>query len=109
MTDITRKRGDTYADVINISSAGSPLDVTGYTFLLTVDTQKAPSDTSTQVYQLTGTILDAVNGQVEFAPSAVQADQVGGFYYDVQMTDGAGRKRTVLAGKYKYVQDITKV
>jgi len=34
---------------------------------------------------------------------------VGGFYYDVQMTDGAGRKRTVLAGKYKYVQDITKV
>lgn len=109
MTDITRKRGDTYADVINITSGGAPLDVTGYTFLLTVDPEKAPVDNTNNVYQLTGTILDAANGKVEFAPDATQANQLGSFFYDVQMTDGAGRKRTILAGKYKYVQDITKV
>ena len=48
------------------------------------------------------------NGRVEFAPTAMQADQVGAFYFDVQMIDGAGRKRTIEGGKYKYEQDITK-
>lgn len=110
MTVITRKRGDTYADEFIFKSAKTklPLNVTGYTFLLTVDTLKTPPDETTKVYQLTGTILDAAAGRVEFAPSALQANQVGAFFYDVQMVDGAGRKRTPIADKYKYEQDITK-
>lgn len=40
--------------------------------------------------------------------AAMQTDRVGDFYYDVQMVDGAGRKRTIVSGKYKYAQDITK-
>ena len=49
-------------------------------------------------------------GRVEFAPSALQADQTpGAYWYDVQMIDGASRKRTIALDKYKYEQDISKV
>ena len=110
MSNITRKRGDTYADELTItsSSTGLPVNITGYSFLLTVDTRQNPTDETTQVYQLTGAIISGVNGRVEFAPSDAQADHVGDYYYDVQMLDGAGRKRTIASGKYKYTQDITK-
>lgn len=110
MTDITRKRGDTYADEFVLSNATTrrPLDVTGYTFLLTVDRNKAPPDTTSRVFQIEGAILDAAAGRVEFAPTALQADNVGSFFYDMQMVDGAGRIRTVVSGKYKLGQDITK-
>lgn len=110
MSNIERKRGDTYADEFIIKSAttGLPINIAGYFFTLTLDPSRAPEDASGNVYALSGTILDAPNGRVEFAPTAIQADQLGAFYYDVQMVDGAGRKRTVVAGKYTYKQDITK-
>lgn len=110
MTDIIRKRGDTYADEITIKSAttGLPINITGYSFLLTLDPAKEPTSAALNVYQLTGVILDAAAGRVEFAPTTLQADQVGVFYFDVQMVDGAGRKRTIESGKYTYKQDITK-
>lgn len=111
MADITRKRGDTYADVFTIKSAatGTAIDLTGYTFVLTVDPDKAPVDSANNLYQLTGVLTDAANGTVEFAPTAIQANQVGTFYYDVQMLDPLGRKRTITGGKYKYEQDISKL
>lgn len=110
MTDLTRSRGDTYADIILVvDSAGAAVDITGFNFLLTLDTSKAPVDSSNNLYQLTGTITSAAGGRVEFAPTALQADLVGSYFYDVQMTDSAGRIRTIASGKYKYVQDITKV
>lgn len=110
MTDITRKRGDTYADewIIKSAATGLPVDISGYTFRLTVDSRKDPDDETTKAFSIDGTILDAAAGRVEFAPSDAQADRVGAFFYDVQMIDGAGRKRTFDAGKYKLVQDITK-
>jgi hypothetical protein len=110
MSDIERPRGDTYADefVIKSKSTGLPINITGYTFVMTVDPEQYPEDSSNNLYSLNGTILDAPNGRVEFAPTVTQANQVGKFFYDVQMVDGAGRKRTVLRGKYTYKQDITK-
>lgn len=110
MTDITRKRGDTYADDYTITNktTGLPINITGYTFTLTVDPSAAPVDDTANLYSLTGTIIDGPTGRVEFAPTAMQADQLGKFFFDVQMTDGAGRKRTIDSGKYTYTQDITK-
>jgi hypothetical protein len=111
MSDITRYRGDTYADefVIKSKATGLPINIAGYTFLLTVDPEKAPVSDTNNLFSIVGTIVDAPTGRVEFAPSAPQADRVGSFFYDVQMIDGAGRKRTVVMAKYKFVQDITKV
>ncbi len=111
MTDIVRRRGDTYADEFIIKSAttGQPIPIAGYQFKLTVDPEAAPANADNNLFQVDGQIIDALNGRVEFPPLADQVDHVGSYFYDVQMIDGAGRKRTVVAGKYKLVQDITKV
>lgn len=110
MTDITRKRGDTYADEFSVLSGttGLVIDITGFTFLLTVDTEKNPLDATNNLYQLMGVITDASNGLVEFVPSSSNTDLLGKYYFDIQMTDGAGRIRTIDKGFYKFVQDITK-
>ena len=110
MTAITRKRGDTYAETITITDTRRvPIDITGYTFRLTVDQQEAPVDTSTNLFSVAGTILDAAAGTVEFALTAQQADRAPGtYYYDLQLTDGAGRIRTVALDKWVVVQDISK-
>jgi hypothetical protein len=110
MTDITRKRGDTYADEFTITykSTGLPVNLTGYTFVLTVDSSKAPVDESTKQYSVVGEIIDAINGRVGFAPSSIQANRVGSFFFDAQWIDPLGRIRTFDAGKYVYTQDISK-
>lgn len=104
MSSITRKRGDTYPIELRL---GKPIP-DGATFLLTVDPKKDPKSSSTNLFQLTGTILDQQKGYVEFPVSSSAADHVGDFYYDAQMTDESGLKYTVADGKYKLNQDITK-
>jgi len=110
MTTITRRRGDTYADLITVTdSTGAPINITGYTFQLTVDPEKAPATAANNLFSITGTILDAIAGTVEFAPSALQADQTPGtYFYDIQMVDGLGRIRTIALDKWVVTQDITK-
>lgn len=110
MSDIERKRGDTWADefVIKNKKTKAPINLAGYSFVLTVDPNKEPPDATTNLYSVTGVILDAAAGRVEFPPLPADVDRTGTFYYDVQMTDGAGRKRTVISGKYIFKQDITK-
>lgn len=111
MAIITRRRGDTYADEITVTSetTGAAINITGYSFKMTLDPAKDPMDDSTKLYEVIGTILDPITGRVEFAPSVPQADQLPGtYYYDIQMVDGAGRKRTIALDKYVYQQDITK-
>ena len=101
MSDLERRRGDTYADEFQILSenTGAVIDITGYTFLLTVDPEKKPSDATNNLFELTGTITDAATGLVEFAPNATQTDEVGTYFYDAQLTDTAGRIRTFNSGK----------
>jgi hypothetical protein len=110
MSNIERKRGDTYANewVIKSRSTGLPVNITGYSFLLTVDPSPGPGGSATNLFQIVGNIVDAAAGRVEFAPSALQADNIGSFFYDVQMIDGAARKRTFDSGTYLLKQDITK-
>lgn len=108
--NLERRRGDSYADEFEITSetTGQPVDITGFTFLMTVDPEKAPVNSDNNIFQVAGNITDGPNGLVEFAPTAVQTDVLGSYFYDIQMTDTGGRIRTVIAGKYKLVQDITK-
>lgn len=111
MTIFTRRRGDTYADEITVISktTSAAIDITGYTFVMTLDPSQAPSTVANNLYQITGVIVDAPAGRVEFAPTALQSNQAPGtYYYDIQMIDGAGRIRTIALDKYIYTQDITK-
>ena len=106
--NITRKRGDTIPDVFLISKGGIATNLTGTVIKLTVDKHQSPIDSSTQVYQLVGTVSDPTTGKVCFTPSPSQADVVGYFYYDIQMTDSYNSVQTILDGTYTYLQDITK-
>jgi hypothetical protein len=107
---ITRRRGDTYPVQITITdSAGDPVDITGASFVLTVNAVEDPDTPGTEEFDLTGAIVaPATDGVVEFTPTAGDVDLVGRFFYDVQMTDVSGHIRTILAGVWDFVQDITK-
>ncbi len=107
---IERTRGDTYADVFTIVNMETrlPANIDGCSFKLTVDATSNPSDVSTQIYQIPGNITSAGEGIVSFAPTAQQANLVGYYYYDVEMTDSYGQVFTLVKGLYAYFQDITK-
>lgn len=91
------------------SVSGAAIDITGGSFLLTVNTDPEPTDASDQVFQLTGVITDGPNGVVEFTPSAANLDQTPGvLFYDVQWTDASSNVRTVIKGEIEIRQDITK-
>lgn len=107
--ELERRRGDNFARRIALTQNGQALDITGASFLKTVNAERDPADTGNQLYQVVGGIVDAAGGVVEFAPTPLQADQPPGrYHYDIQMTDVAGRKRTILAGAISIKQDITK-
>jgi hypothetical protein len=109
MTLITRYRGDTAPDQFTITRDGTAVDITGCTFELSVNSEKDPVDITSQLFSVAGTITAAASGEVEFAPSAVEADQTPGrYFFDVEMVDGTGAIRTVTKGVYRFVQDITK-
>lgn len=106
MAAIKRRRGNTRKDRMTVKSesTGLPIDVTGCTFVMHVTTDKAPDALTTNLlYTLTGTILDAVNGSIAFAPSLLQATQVDGtYYYEVIMTGTDTLTETIALDKYIY-------
>jgi hypothetical protein len=108
MTAITRQRGDSYPMDFTVTANDVPLDITGCTFTMSANPEKEPADDSENIFALTGVILEAVDGTVRFTPTEADTDHVGKFYYDVQMVDATGAKRTVQKSTLTLKQDITK-
>ncbi len=110
-TTLSLYRGDSYPILFTIKDAASstPIDLTGCSLLLTVDTLAEPPDDTTQVFQLTGA-LDASpsTGKVYFTPDTTDTATVGSYYYDVQLTDADGNIRTVVKSTLTIAMDITK-
>ncbi len=106
---IERYRGDTSADSITVNyRSGYAVDLTGCIVLLTVSNELNPVDATNQLFQIIGTSPLPTNGVVLFYPNSTQADHVGTYYYDIQITDASGYKRTVAKDVYVFIQDITK-
>lgn len=108
--DICRTRGDTFPlDYTLRDDQGTAIDITTFSFKLTVDPSPDPTDASTNLFQLVATIVDGVNGRFQFPITTVQADQAPEtYFYDLQMIDGGGNIRTIAKGKFTFTQDITK-
>ena len=104
---ISRFRGDTYPIPFTAKVNGTPIDITGYAFVMSLSTKENPS-AADYVWQIGGTIDDTTNGRGHFDLTEQQADQVGNFYYDVQVTDAAGKRHTPRKGRMVFTQDITK-
>lgn len=112
-TSVARFRGDTEALTLKlVDSAGSAIDITGYTFKLTISSSKAPVDTSDQLAQEIGSITNAVGGEVTFpvSPTVGGAGTLaaGTFFWDAQYTTPGGAVRTFAHGTWAVSQDITK-
>ena len=116
---IARKRGDTAPDKITVldpeaAVAGTPLDVTGFGFKLTVNTEQDPDPVGppivgVELVSIVGTLIDAPNGVIEFPWSPTEADQTPDeYFYDIQQTDTAGKILTIAKQQYLFQQDVTK-
>ncbi len=105
-------RGDSYPLELTIKDKATKtvIDLTGYSFLMTVDTLQDPPDDSTKVFEITGVLdVDPTTGKVVFTPTALQtAIDPETYFYDVQMIDSSSNIRTIVKDKLKILQDITK-
>lgn len=86
-------------------SDGSPIDITGYVFTLDVDELEHPATPSvTDVFALTGTVTDAVNGVVQFALDSLEAETaVGRYYYKLHVTNVDGQDYIAAEGRFLFV------
>jgi hypothetical protein len=109
MTDINRYRGDTLRIGAVVKQNKKIMNVTSYTFKLTVNTLEDPPDDTTQLFQSDGVIVDAVNGKIYFPLTENQVNTIGNYFFDIQMIDPNGEKKTLDKGQFNLTQDITKV
>ncbi len=111
---IARKRGDTAPDKIFVTDPennDAPLDITGFSFRMTVNTEQdpVPPTIGTEIAAITGTITNPAGGEVEFPWSAGDADQVPeDYFYDIEQTDTTGRILTIAKERYQFQQDVSK-
>jgi len=107
--NIVRYRGDTWSPEFEIRQGGAAYDVTGHTFKLTVNPQRAPADDAVQAFQVAGAVVDGPAGLVRFPIGAAEAGLAPGSYrYDIQETNDQGEIRTIVVGGWLVRQDITK-
>ncbi len=108
-------RGDSYPlDLIIKNNAEELIDLTGYTFLMTIDSREEPDDDSTMIFEVIGVIdPDQVTnkGKISFTPTQIQtAIDIKEYYYDVAITYGAGNiyDKTIAKDIFEITQDISK-
>lgn len=106
-------RGDSRAKGFKLTDeSGTAVDITGFTFILTVNTHRNPDPAvpiGTELFSVAGVIIDANEGTFSFAPTAVDTDQLpADYFYDIQMTDAGGGIQTIIKGKFVVIQDVSK-
>ena len=103
-------RGDSSAKGFIVqTSAGVAIDITGFTFKLTVNSEKDPTTVGNQQFTIVGVLTDATNGKVAFSPLIADTDIAPGtYFYDIEQTDDGGGISTLIIGKAIIIQDISK-
>jgi len=105
-TDINRFRGDTKDLVLKLTQDKQVFDLTGFSAVLSVSSDENPT---TADYELqSNAVANVAEGSLAFPFAAADVDLVGDYYYDIQLTDSAGKISTIRKGKMLFSQDITK-
>lgn len=110
--DVTRRRGETYAEEFRlVDGTGAPIDITGRSFILTVNALESPTDSDPDLYELTATITDASAALYEFPITQIQADSAAAdYFFDIKMTYNPGTgnvTRVVGGGDWHIIQGIS--
>ena len=106
--ELTLTRGDTRTFRITVKDNGSAFDLSGYSCYFTVKADKNDADADAIIGPITGSIVVAANGTVDFELDETDtAVEVGKYYYDVTVDDGANIF-TVLESNITVVLDVTR-
>lgn len=106
VTAIKRYRGDTKDVVLFLTKDKVIFPLAGASAILSVSTEKSPTG-NTYLFQSTA-VVDEAEGSLSFPITTENADNLGDFFYDVQLTDVSNKISTILKGKWGFEQDITK-
>ena len=110
MSEIKVYRGDSFPLFYTFKdkTTGLPINISGWSFKLTVSTEKDPVDETTKKFSVDAVIVDAANGRFSFLPTEANNADVGKFFFDIQYTNPTGHKRTIAKDKYTVSQGIGK-
>ncbi len=110
--DICWGRGDSDPRVFTVlqSDGVTVEDVSGWTFTLTVNSEKDPADQVNEQFSLTGALVtDGTDGQVAFTPTTGETDVAPGkYFYDIERKIGGTSVKTLIKAVCLIVQDVTK-
>jgi hypothetical protein len=91
-------------------SLGVAIDISTWTLTMAVSTEKDPTDTAAQIFQVAGIQPGGgTDGVVTFTPPANSLDTVSAglkAFYDIQRT--APNIKTLIKGNVQFVMDIDK-
>jgi hypothetical protein len=104
-------RGDDWVIKLNITSGGIALDVTGFSYWMTLKDDY--DDLDPGAIQVTTTALagaDSTAGIVYITAARANTTDIeaGNYYYDIQQLDADDVMQTILIGKVQVVKDITR-
>ena len=107
-------RGDDWTLKLVLTSDGSVLDITGYTFWFTL--KENVDDADPGALQVTATPdistspTEASQGIIYIRVPRADTNNLAAktYNYDVQQVDNSGNVQTLLLGKVKVVKDITR-
>ena len=105
---VERQRGDDHDHLFQVLDGDyAAIPLTTETFRLTINSEENPTDDTNQLYTVLGSIVEASTGKISFVLTGTL--DIGNYFFDIQMTDTAGKKRTIAKGQWNIIQDITKV
>jgi hypothetical protein len=109
--DICWARGDNDPKTFTLrDAAGNPLNISTWTLSMAVNTDKDPTNTTNQIFQVAGVfVTDGTDGQVSFTPPALSLDNVvapGQAFYDINRVTPS--VKTLVKGKVIFIMDIDK-
>lgn len=107
--DFTLMEGDTETfSITKEDSDGNPVDISGWTFWLTIKSDSEDTDANAAVQKKVTSHTDAANGETEIELTSSDTDDLQGDYdYDIQYKDGAGDVVTPLYGTIHFRADVT--
>jgi len=89
-------------------SDGTALDITNYTFWLTIKRSPRDSDTNAVVQLKVTSHTDPVNGKTEIDLKKADTESLSGsYFYDLQEQTSGGDIQTLLYGRLYFREDIT--
>lgn len=107
-------RGDDWTLKLALTSDGSVLDITGYTFWFTLKDNIDDADPGalqvTATPDVSTSPTEASQGIIFIRASRAETNALAAktYNYDIQQVDNSGNVQTLLIGKVKVVKDITR-